>query len=221
MGMLSRLNPLRSKSQKEGSAEDSGNEGSQKSKRRNWFGWGRKTSSREQSEVEEESEEEEEDAPPPPPPPKKVDKRKLAKSASARDTQQQAQAPPPPPQQQQQQQQQYYRDAAGAQAQELAELKQRLSKQEQATHVWEERYNMQQFKLNLMVDMLVLKVLESERSSPAGKIKARHAHLNASVRSDRSASIRSFSRSMQRQRQPPPRNDAPEMIESYDDDYDN
>lgn len=80
-------------------------------------------------------------------------------------------APPPPPQHHapppnNQQNPQQVRDlqhrigVLEAQLQEVDELKRRLTAEQRTANEWKEKWNYQNFKLNLMVDMLVLRVME-------------------------------------------------------------
>ena len=45
-------------------------------------------------------------------------------------------------------------------AQEVDELKRQVNAEQRGANDWREKWNFQNFKLNLMVDMLVLRVLE-------------------------------------------------------------
>jgi len=57
-----------------------------------------------------------------------------------------------------------------AQLQETDELKRRVVAGERTATEWKEKWNYQNFKLNLMVDMLVLKSMETETRAAPGSL---------------------------------------------------
>jgi len=56
-----------------------------------------------------------------------------------------------------------------AQLHEVEEIKGRLLAEQRTTNEWRERWNFQNFKLNLMVDMLVLRAMEVDKDVGAGQ----------------------------------------------------
>jgi len=81
-----------------------------------------------------------------------------------------------------------------SQLQELEELKRQLYAEQRTTTEWREKWNYQNFKLNLMVDMLVLRVLELEGGAlPVAEVQ----RLGASAaRASAASSVMSLDPSM-------------------------
>ncbi|KAG2487604.1 hypothetical protein HYH03_013743 [Edaphochlamys debaryana] len=58
---------------------------------------------------------------------------------------------------------------AQAQVQDYERIKASLAVEQRTANEWKEKWNYQNFKLNLMVDMLVLRVLELDQPGPGGR----------------------------------------------------